>query len=119
MRRFRKEGSDKRGTVWSFRINENPLEEFIIQFTKKGCYRGGDIHSKRQYNLLLKGKGIFYKRIGSKDIQVPISEGQLIIIEGNIPHIFKSLTDSWMIEFHELPRTRKIFEEYRNWIEEK
>lgn len=113
---LKEECTDKRGTVWSFKISNDPLKEFLIQFTKKGYYRGGDIHPGKQYNILIEGEGIMFKKINGIDYPINMKKGDMIIISKGIPHIFYSTTDSWMIEFHEYPGVREIYPPYRNQI---
>ena len=127
--RIRFMGRDSRGAVWAFTINEDPFEEVMLFFTKKGEARGGDYHSYRQYNTILKGNVKFIEKYGD-NIELPIKEkvsgekvtlmkpGDSKAFGPNIPHICISLTDSWMIEFHELPKTRDIYIPYRKIIEE-
>lgn len=126
-KRFQYMGENRRGKVWAFAINEDPLEEVLIFYTPAGCVRGGDSHDHRQYNIVVRGTVKFYERYGP-DTEVPgkgkesgekvtyMHEGEMRIFEPGIPHWFVSLTDSWMIEWHERPRTKKVYPEYRNII---
>jgi len=113
---FKFEGEDSRGKVWSFKIGD---VEYILFYTKKGGMRGGDYHSKRQYNIVLSGAiglTILSKIFG--EIPLTLKEGQSIAIQEEIPHYMISLTDSYVLEWHELPKTRKIYEPYRKIVME-
>jgi len=110
------EGEDSRGKVWSFKIGDI---EYILFFTKAGCMRGGDYHSKRQFNSILQGTvRIILKTQTLGDIPMVINEGQSMTVPPNVPHYMKSLDDSWVLEWHELPKTRTIYEPYRKIIME-
>jgi len=120
------EGEDSRGKVWSFMIGDI---EYILFFTKAGCMRGGDYHSRRQYNLILSGvidfiKGYEINIRGAidRDVGVETEESyysnDLIVTPANVPHYMISKTNSWVLEWHELPKTRKIYKPYRKIVEE-
>lgn len=109
------EGEDSRGKVWSFMIGDI---EYILFFTKAGCMRGGDYHSRRQFNVVLQGTIIFTTRRLGYDFPNTYLMGESAITEKNIPHHMLSVTDSWVLEWHELPKTRKIYQPYRKLVEE-
>jgi len=123
---FKFEGEDSRGKVWSFMIGDI---EYILFFTKRGCMRGGDYHSKRQYNLVLHGAIEFYRGYEilirgaiHRDVGVETSDsyygGQMTVTPANVPHYMVSTTDSYVLEWHELPKTRRLYEPYRKLVEE-
>lgn len=117
MRRFRFEGKDKRGAVWSFRLSEDPLEEFIIIYTKKGAKRGGHYHSNKEYHLILKGEIEFLEKDKKTLRRIRAKKGDFILTIGKIPHLVTALSDSWMIEWHELPKTTHIYRAYRKIVD--
>lgn len=109
------EGEDSRGKVWSFMIGDI---EYILFYTKKGYMRGGDYHSAKQYNTVLQGKILFITKKLGMEFPNTYEDGQSVTTEKNIPHYMLSLTDSWMLEWHQLPKTRKIYEPFRKIVEE-
>lgn len=129
------EGEDTRGKVWSFMIGDI---EYILFFTKAGCLRGGDFHSAKQYNTVLQGTIEFIRSYDEKstksstwiiikkdsidgvrlEVHELVHEGQTIVTAKNIPHYMISKSDSWVLEWHELPKTRKIYSSYRKLVEE-
>ena len=111
------EGEDSRGKVWSFMIGDI---EYILFYTKAGKLRGGDFHSKRQYNIILQGRiemTTVYSQFGG-ELTETLHEGQMTVTPNYVPHYMKSLTESWVLEWHELPKTREIYEPYRKLVEE-
>ena len=127
-KRFKYMGANRRGKVWAFQLSEDPTDELLIFFTPKGAVRGGDMHDHRQYNLVIRGQVKFFERFGP-DMEVPkagtisgqketfLKEGQFGVFEPGIPHWFVALTDCIMLEFFELPRTKKGYAEYRDIID--
>lgn len=116
---FKFEGEDSRGKVWSFMIGDI---EYILFFTKAGCMRGGDYHSRRQYNLVLEGAIDFIRlyvlSIDSTEMNDSYYNGEMTVTPANVPHYMVSITDSYVLEWHELPKTRAIYEPYRKLVEE-
>ena len=109
------EGEDSRGKVWSFIIGDI---EYILFFTKAGKLRGGDFHSKRQYNVILQGRIEIIRNYPWNETTDIFHDGQITITTGEIPHYMKSLTESWVLEWHELRKTRTIYQPYRKLVEE-
>jgi len=126
-KRFKYMGPTRRGKVWAFQLSEDPTDELLIFWTPAGAVRGGDMHNHRQYNLVIRGRVKFFERFGP-DMNVPgkgevsgeketfLKEGQMGIFEPGIPHWFVALTDCIMIEFFEKPRSKIVFDEYRDII---
>ena len=112
---FKFEGEDARGKVWSFMIGDI---EYILFYTKAGSLRGGDFHSRRQYNVILQGKIEMMRNYSWGESHVTFHEGEITTTLSEVPHFMKSLTDSWVLEWHELPKTRTIYEPYRKLVEE-
>jgi len=108
------EGEDSRGAVWSFMIGDL---EYILFYTKAGCLRGGDYHAHRQYNVILQGS-IFFTRLNHGiETTETLKEGTIAITEGGVPHYMKSIGESWVLEWHELPKSREIWNPYRRLVE--
>jgi len=105
---------DSRGKIFVFIIEER---EYLLFFTKKGSSRGGHLHDNREYGVVL--KGIVERRYiyNGKESVENFSEGELQIVPPGAPHLMKALTDSWVLEWHEYPKTRKTYEPYRRIVE--
>lgn len=91
--------------------------KFNVLFTKAGCYRSGDFHPVSQYDLILKGKFQITFRKGGRDVIVKKGPNELIIIPPNTPHLFKSLTDTVMLEWWGGPFAVGYYEPYRKIVE--
>jgi len=105
---------DARGEI--HRLNIKGVK-FNALFTKKGALRSGDYHPVRQYNILLKGVMEITMRKNGKDIVVRKKPGQLIVIPPNTPHLYKSITDSVILEWWGGPFKVKYYEPYRKIVE--
>jgi hypothetical protein len=105
---------DKRGEVI---VVEDEGKEYMFFKTLAGCCRGGDIHEKAQINIVIKGSVVFHCMKDGKEYLYPLDESGWIRIEGGVAHMMESTTDSLVMEFHEYPKTRTIFEPYRKIIE--
>lgn len=91
--------------------------KFNVLFTKKEALRSGDYHPVTQYDLILKGKFEITLRQDDKDVMVRKGANELIVIPANVPHLFKSLTDTVMIEWWSGPFEVQYYEPYRKLIE--
>lgn len=107
---FKFEGEDGRGKVWSFKIGEL---EYILFQTHDDCLRGGDFHLRRQYNVILKGSVFFTQLNYGVETTELLHEGDMITIEGGTPHYMKSNGQSYVLEWHELPKERQLWNPYR------
>lgn len=92
--------------------------KFNVLFTKKGTLRSGDYHPVTQYDLILKGKFEITLRQNDKDVVMQKDTNKLIVIPPNVPHLFKSLTDTVMIEWWDGPFEINYYPPYRKLIEE-
>ena len=79
--------ADNRGFVMVFSLKGR---EYLLIYTKAGCYRGGHSHEAKQLNTLLSGSimwnDTFYSNVFS------------IETEPNVYHRMLSITDSLMVE---------------------
>jgi len=107
------EGEDSRGKVWSFMIGDL---EYILFYTKDGKLRGGDYHSHRQYNVILQGSILFTRLNHGIETIETLEEGEITTTEGGVPHYMKSVGESWVLEWHELPKMREIWNPYRRLV---
>jgi quercetin dioxygenase-like cupin family protein len=106
---------DKRGEIYVFVLNGR---EFLLFFTKRGFYRGGHTHELKEYGVVLEGMVERKIIIRDKEETEILKEGNLKIVPPGSPHLIKSLTDSWVLEWHEYPKTRTNYEPYRKIVEE-
>jgi len=114
--RFKLEQSDKRGEVYSFRLQDDPLQELMIFFTKKGYLRGGHSHNVLEYRVILKGEVIFIHKYPKEDIRFELKEGNMIVCPPNIPHLLESKADNWIMEWWEPNKETITDEELRSKV---
>lgn len=79
--------------------------------------RGGHFHDLREYGVVLEGKVERRLMLNDKEVVEILSEGDLRIVPPKIPHLVKALTDCWVLEWHEYPKTRTNYEPYRKLVE--
>ena len=108
--------SDQRGEMYVNRIKGT---EFNILFTRAGAYRGGDYHSGEQYNLILKGRFKIILRQNNKDITEEHGHNKLIVIPAGIPHLFKAITDTVLIEWKIGSPKSRYYQPYRKIINQR
>lgn len=106
---------DIRGSIHFFVIEG---VKFHITVTKAGMLRGGDFHPDIQRDIILKGKFEITTRQNNKDIIKEYSTNDLIEIPPHIPHMFRSLTDTVMLEWRDGEYKSEYFPPYRKQIEE-
>jgi len=92
--------------------------KFNVLFTRVGALRSGDYHPVAQHDLILKGELEITLRQDDKDVVLRKGANELIVIPPDVPHLFKSLTDSIMIEWWDGPFEVQYYEPYRRLIEE-
>jgi len=113
--------TDNRGSITKCQINGVQVN---MLFTKKGSMRGGDIHPVKQYDVILSGTFKITLRDTStksnpKDIVITKNANDFITIPPDVPHLFKSVTDTTMIEWWEggrFPAGTKYYEPYRRLV---
>ncbi len=105
---------DARGEIHRFDIKG---VKFNGLFTKAGALRSGDMHPHTQFNIVLSGELEITLRQGKKDIVVRKKPGKLIIIPPNVPHLYRSITDSIILEWWDGPFEVAYFEPYRRLVE--
>lgn len=110
--RFKLEGEDSRGAVWSFKVEG---EEFILSYTKIGKARAGEEHETSQDNLILLGTTCFL--LNKPEDTVVGKKGEIIRIPPNTKHLMIALSDCLIIEHLEPPKSKRFFEPYRKVVE--
>ena len=106
---------DFRGEIRRFDINGT---KFNVLTTKAGCLRSGDYHPHTQFNLILKGELEITLRQNDKDVVIRKRANELVVIPLNTPHLFKSVTDTIMVEWWDGPMVVNYYSPYRKLIEE-
>ncbi len=106
--------SDFRGEIHRHDIHG---AKFNVLFTKKGIMRSGDFHAMPQFDIILKGTFKLTLRQNDEDIVMTKGPNELIVIPPNIPHLFKALTDTVMIEWWPGPFEAEYYEPYRKLID--
>lgn len=105
--------SDRRGEIYITKIKEI---EFNLIFTKAGINRAGDYHSAEQYSVILKGGVEITLRQNNEDVIKKYGPNELIVIPPNIPHLYKFLVDTVIIEWLAGPYKTQYYEPYRKII---
>ena len=105
---------DSRGTILKFEMDQN---KFLVIFTKKGALRAGETHNIIQYAFLIEGRVEVITKKGNKDIHQICKWFQKIEIPKGIPHYFKFLENSIIIENEDKDMTTKYYPEYRKLVE--
>lgn len=105
--------SDKRGES---HVNKIGGVEVNVIYSKAGKYRAGDFHAVEQYTLVLKGKLEITTRQKNKDVIKKYGRNDFIVITRNIPHLYKSLTDSVIVQWLAGPYKTSYYEPYRKII---
>jgi len=81
--RVEKIHEDNRGEIFKFDIGE---QEYLIIVTNKGCKRGGEVHDRNQYIVVLRGEiEVMLYDVDSKT--------------ESMSHYMTSLTDSVFLEW--------------------
>src|SRR3989338_4030026 len=101
---------DERGEIY---LNKIKGIEFVVSYTRAGAFRGGDYHSGKQYNLILKGKFEITLRRNNKDVVKVYGPNELIVIPAGTPHLFKAITDAVLIEWKTGSYKSQYYEPYR------
>lgn len=103
---------DERGRITDL-LNENINHVGLITFSK-GSVRGNHYHKlSKQYSYTLSGTfRVHVARIDSlNDVEeIILNEGEIIIIEPGIVHVFEAITDAVMIDMISESRAREGFE---------
>jgi quercetin dioxygenase-like cupin family protein len=79
--------------------------------------RSGDFHPIPQYDIILSGVFELTLHQDGKDIVMQKHQMELIVIPPNVPHLFRALTDTVMIEWWPGPFEAEYYEPYRNLID--
>ena len=107
---------DSRGTILKFKIGSN---KFLVIFTKKGALRAGETHNIDQSTFLIKGKVEVIQKVENIDLPYTYHDynHSTLIIPKGVPHYFRFLEDSIMIEIEEEGMTTEYYPEYRKLVE--
>ena len=107
--------NDSRGEIRRYSVNG---VKFNVLYTKAGTLRSGDYHPVAQYDLILDGEFEITLKQNNKDVVVKKGPNELIAIPPNVPHLFKSLTDTVMIEWWDGPFEAQYYKPYRKLVED-
>lgn len=107
--------TDNRGSLLKFKLDNKNL---LIVLTKKGFLRGGELHNMPQHTILIEGKIVVVTKWQNRDVTKLYKGLQEFVIPKNIPHYFKFLKDSVIMEYEDENMTREYYPEYRKIVEE-
>jgi mannose-6-phosphate isomerase-like protein (cupin superfamily) len=107
--------SDVRGEIRRYDLHG---VQFSLLYTKASALRSGDYHSRTQYDLLLRGSVEVWYQKGGKTEKKVYNINELIVIPPNIPHLFKSVTDSVLLEWWDGPFDVQYYAPFRKLVEE-
>lgn len=105
--------SDQRGEIY---INKIKNKEFNILFSRAGAYRAGHYHSAEQHGLILEGEVEITLWQNDQDIIRKYGPNELIVIRSNVPHLYKFLIDTVMIEWLTGTYKPRYYKPYRKII---
>ena len=105
---------DERGEIRRFNLFG---VKYNLLFTKAGIFRSGDYHSVKQYDIILKGTFEITLRKNNKDETLIKKANEFVVIPANTPHLFKSVTDTVMLEWWDGDFNVKYYKPYRQIIE--
>lgn len=105
---------DDRGEI---RRHEMEGVKYNALFSKAGILRSGDMHPNTQYDLILMGEFEITLRQGDEDVVITKKANELLEIPPDTPHLFRSVTDTVMIEWWDGPFEAEYYEPYRKLIE--
>lgn len=106
---------DARGEIYRLEAGETYVN-FMTR--KKGTLSSGDYHPYIQYDLILQGEFEITLRENDKDVVIQKKTNELITIPPNVPHMFRALTDTVLIEWWDGPFVQNIYEPYRKLVEQ-
>src|SRR4030042_1253391 len=106
---------DNRGEILKYLIDGKTI---LLIYTKKGFLRAGEVHNVVQHALLLHGEVDVITKIDNKDYVTKYMDMQFIMIPQNVPHYFKFLKNSVMMETQDENMTTTYYPEYRKLVEE-
>jgi len=115
--RFKLEQEDERGEVYSFVLSEDPFQELMLFFTKKGYLRGGHYHNVKEYRVVIQGKAWFTHKSKKVDVGFLSGEGDLIICDSNTTHVMVAKTDCWIMEWWEPNKSTTTDKKARSMVE--
>jgi len=102
---------DDRGFIQKFEIGG---AKFNVLFTKAGSLRAGDKHPVWQNDMVLSGSVV----VETPEYKVEINSGGKISIRPDLPHLFRFLEDTVLIEWWEGEFEMEYYEPYRKQVEE-
>ncbi len=105
---------DSRGEIQRCTIGKT---KFNILITKKGVLRSGDFHPNTQFDLILKGKFEITLCKNNKNKKYLKGANKFIAIPPNTPHLFKSLTDTIMLEWWDGEFSAQYYQPYRSLVD--
>ncbi len=106
--------SDVRGEIQRFNLHG---AKFSVLYTKAGALRSGDYHSTTQLDLMLKGDMEVWEQREMGVVKKIYRANELIVIPPDVPHLFKSLTDSMMIEVWTGSFDAKYYKPFRDLVD--
>ena len=89
---------DARGEIFFLEMNGM---KFHLMYTKAGMLRGGDYHPDGQRDLILKGQMEVTTRENDHDVSRAYGPNEMIEISANVPHLYRSITDTVMFEWRD------------------
>ena len=111
---FLEEHHDARGSTLVFRYGG---KDYLVVFTKKGYFRGGEVHEGYQQNVVLSGIVEWTTTFNTVTYTAP----DIIVTTKHVPHMMKSVTDSLILEWREKPLENPVnyHKPYRDIIKAK
>jgi mannose-6-phosphate isomerase-like protein (cupin superfamily) len=105
---------DSRGSILQYDICG---AKFNVLFTKAGALRSGDLHPVAQFDVVLDGEAELTTRLGNRDVVRKLKKNEFASIPPNVPHLFRFLKDTVMIEWWDGPFQAEYYKPYRDLVE--
>lgn len=112
---FVEKKEDKRGEISKYLVDGKNI---LHIYTKEGFLRAGEVHNVKQCSFLVYGEVDVITKIDNNNYATKYTSMQFITIPQNVPHYFKFLKNSIMIEVQDENMTTEYYPEYRKLVEE-
>ena len=93
-----KHQEDSRGSIDRYYRDDGTAEARV--FTRKGFFRGGEVHLCDQSHVILSGKACFTTYENGEDVERIYHAGDIVEIPAGVPHLFEALEDTVFTEVY-------------------
>jgi mannose-6-phosphate isomerase-like protein (cupin superfamily) len=112
---IQKSHEDERGAIFKLMMDGEHVTNIL--FTKAGYLRAGDLHPHDQFDFVLCGEVEITRKEDLVELFCSIKPNEVLKIPAGQPHIFRSETDSLVIERWNGPFECTYYKPYRDRVE--